>query len=70
MITSNHKNIYKSFWSKYRIRSKIMKKITISDESYWNLMEIKVKLKCRTWKETINELHKIVFETNSAKDSI
>ncbi len=41
-----------------------MKKITISDESYWKFLEIKVKLKCRTWKETINELHKIVFETN------
>ena len=42
-----------------------MKKITISDESYWKLMEIKVKLKSRTWKETINELHKLVFEPNS-----
>jgi len=42
-----------------------MRKITISDESYWKLMEIKVKLKCRTWKETINELHKMVSEHNS-----
>jgi predicted CopG family antitoxin len=38
-----------------------MKKITISDDSYWKLLEIKVKLKCRTWKETIYELHKLVF---------
>jgi len=41
-----------------------VKKITISDESYWKLMEIKVKLKCGTWKEMINELHKMVFETD------
>jgi len=42
-----------------------MKKVTISDESYWKLMEIKVKLKCATWRETINELHKLVFAPSS-----
>jgi len=42
-----------------------MKKITISDESYWKLMEIKVRLKCVTWKETISKLRELVFELNS-----
>lgn len=39
-----------------------MKKITLSDDSYWKLLEIKVKLKCRTWKEVTDELYRIVFE--------
>ena len=47
-----------------------MKKITISDESYWKLLEIKVRLKCRTWKETINKLHKIIFEPDSTRNAI
>ena len=38
-----------------------MKKITISDESYRKLMEIKVKLRCRTWKETINKFYELVL---------
>lgn len=41
-----------------------MKKITISDDSYWKLLEIKVKLKCRTWKETINELYELIIDRN------
>jgi len=47
-----------------------MKKITISNESYWKLMEIKVKLKCGTWKETISRLHKLVFEPNSQNSEV
>ena len=44
-----------------------MKKITIPDESYWKLLEIKVKLRCRTWKETIDKLHKLVFGPDTKK---
>ena len=44
-----------------------MKKITISDDSYWKLLEIRVKLKCRTWKETINELYELIINGNIRK---
>ena len=44
-----------------------MKKITIPDDSYWKLLEIKVKLRCGTWKETIDKVHNLVFEPDSRK---
>ena len=42
-----------------------MKKITIPEEAYWKLLEIKVMLRCKTWKEAIDKMHKLVFEPNS-----
>lgn len=33
-----------------------MKKITLTDDSYWKLLEIKTKKRCRTWKELIDKL--------------
>ena len=34
-----------------------MKKITLSDDSYWKLIEIKTRMRCRTWKELVDKLH-------------
>jgi len=36
----------------------LMKKISIPEESYWKLVELKAKLHCRTWKELIDVLYK------------
>jgi len=35
-----------------------MKKISLDDETYWKLLDLKVKMKCRTWKELIEKIHK------------
>ena len=34
-----------------------MKKITIPDDSYWKLLELKAKLHCKTWKDLIDLLY-------------
>ena len=34
-----------------------MKKITLADDSYWKLLEIKTKMRCQTWKELIDKLY-------------
>jgi len=34
-----------------------MKKISIPEESYWKLAELKAKLHCKTWKELIEVLY-------------
>lgn len=39
-----------------------MKKISLEDDTYWKLLDLKVKMKCRTWKETIDELHRLVSQ--------
>ena len=44
-----------------------MKKISLNDDSYWKLLEIKAKLKCGTWKETIEKLEK---QIKKSKDKI
>ena len=44
-----------------------LKKITLQDDSYWKLLEIKVKLKCGTWKETIERLYKSVLNQQKEK---
>ena len=43
-----------------------MRKITLSDDSYWKLLEIKTKMRCRTWKELIDKLH-AEFERRASK---
>jgi len=34
-----------------------VKKISIPEESYWKLIELKAKLHCKTWKELIDLLY-------------
>lgn len=34
-----------------------MKKISLDDETYWKLLNLKVKMKCGTWKELVDKLH-------------
>jgi len=34
-----------------------VKKVTLQEESYWKLQEMKAKMKCGTWKELIDKLY-------------
>ncbi len=45
----------------------MVKKLTISDEAYWKLMEVKVKLRCETWEEFANKIHKMVFKDEKSE---
>jgi len=39
----------------------MMKKISIQEESYWKLVELKARFHCKTWKELIDLLyHRII----------
>jgi len=40
----------------------MVKKLTISDKAYWKLMEVKVKLRCETWEEFADRIHRMVFK--------
>jgi len=35
----------------------MMKKISIQEESYWKLVELKAKYHCKTWEQLINLLY-------------
>jgi len=41
--------------------------ITISKESYWKLMEIKVELRAMTWDELIDKIYKMVVKQSKNK---
>ena len=45
----------------------MVKKLTISDEAYWKLMEVKVKLRCETWDEFADIIHTMVFKDEENK---
>ena len=34
--------------------------ITLREESYWKLEELKVRLRCRTWDEFAEKIHELV----------
>ncbi len=38
------------------------KNLTLSDEAYWKLKEVQVKLRCMTWDELVDRIHRMVFE--------
>ena len=42
----------------------LMKKISIPEESYWKLIELKSKYRCNTWKELIDLLHRKMHRTS------
>jgi len=37
-------------------------KITIKDETYFKLLELKAKLKVKTWEELVNKIHEMVIK--------
>ncbi len=43
-----------------------MKKISIPEESYWKLAELKAKFQCRTWKELVD----LIYEDKISQQSI
>lgn len=40
----------------------MVKKVTLDDESYWKLRELKTKFRKTTWKELIEEMYKRIGE--------
>jgi len=38
-----------------------MPKISVDDETYWKLQELKIKLKARTWKELIAKIYGLLL---------
>jgi hypothetical protein len=40
------------------IWSGLMKKISLSEESYWKLIELKSKFRCTTWKDLVDVIHR------------
>jgi predicted CopG family antitoxin len=45
----------------------MVKKLTVSDEAYWKLMEVKVKLRCETWEEFADRIRKMVFKNEKSE---
>ena len=45
----------------------MVKKITISDEAYWKLMELKAKLRAETWDDLIEKIYKMVFKDEKSE---
>ena len=37
------------------------KNLTLSDEAYWKLKEVQVKLRCMTWDELAHKIYEMVF---------
>jgi len=38
------------------------KSISVQEESYWKLMELKAKLRAKTWDDLIEKVYEIVFK--------
>lgn len=36
------------------------KSISIQDESYWKLIELKAKMRAKTWDELIDKIYKVI----------
>lgn len=41
--------------------------ITLSEDAYWKLQELKVMHKCKTWEELIEKLHKLFKEKGECR---
>lgn len=37
-----------------------MRKVSLDEETYWKLVNIKARLKCRTWRELADRLLELV----------
>jgi len=37
------------------------KNITLSDEAFWKLKEVQVRLRCMSWNELADKIYEIVF---------
>ena len=39
----------------------MVKNITLSDEAFWKLKEVQVKLRCMSWNELADKIYEMVF---------
>ena len=44
------------------------KNITLSDEAFWKLKEVQVKLRCMTWDEFAHKIYEMVFGESDEKN--
>lgn len=44
------------------------KNITLSDEAFWKLKEIQVKLRCMTWDEFAHKIYEMVFSQGESDE--
>jgi len=38
----------------------MVKKLTVSDDAYWKLLEVKVRLRCESWDDFADKVYKIL----------
>jgi len=46
----------------------MVKNVTLSDEAFWKLKEIQVKLRCMSWNELADKIYEIVFGEGDKRD--
>ena len=44
------------------------KNVTLSDEAFWKLKEVQVKLRCMSWNELAHKIYEIVFGEGDKRD--
>jgi len=44
------------------------KNVTLSDEAFWKLKEVQVKLRCMSWNELADKIYEMVFGEGDKRD--
>ena len=44
------------------------KNVTLSDEAFWKLKEVQVKLRCMSWNELADKIYEMVFNESDVRD--
>jgi len=44
------------------------KNITLSDEAFWKLKEVQVRLRCMSWSELADKIYDMVFNESDESD--
>jgi len=44
------------------------KNVTLSDEAFWKLKEVQVRLRCMSWNELADKIYEMVFGESDESD--
>jgi len=44
------------------------KNVTLSDEAFWKLKEVQVRLRCMSWNELADKIYEMVFGESDEKN--
>nr|MCR5852939.1 hypothetical protein [Methanophagales archaeon] len=44
------------------------KNVTLSDEAFWKLKEVQVRLRCMSWNELADKIYEMVFNESDESD--